>query len=155
MRLPVLILLAVALSIVACGDSANSLPTSPSGSATSTAPTTVTERFDAIIELKTSSFYPFSVAASGGTVRINFASLSPLNRAGVLPVAMEIGYGTIVTDDDGNPAGCDLRKTILVAPALTAQLTDTLTVATNYCANIADVGNLREPANFSIRITHP
>ena len=150
MRFPVLILPVVALAAAACGDNT---PTSPS--TTSTAPVTLTERFDAIIDLKASSFYPFSVTANGGTVSINFASLSPLNRPGVLPVVMEIGYGTVVTDADGNPAGCDLKKTVQAAPALASQLTDTLTVATNYCANIADIGNLREPANFSVRITHP
>jgi len=149
MRLLILILPVLALT-VACGNAT----TAPS-TTTTTTPTTVTERFDAIIDLKSSNFYPFSVTANGGTVSINFASLSPLNRAGVLPVVMQIGYGTVVTDADGNPAGCDLKKTIQAAPALSSQLTDTLTVATNYCASIADVGNLREPANFSIRITHP
>ncbi len=150
MRFPVLILLVVALAAAACGDKT---PTSPS--TISSAPVPVTERFDAILDLKGSSFYPFSVNGSGGNVTINLASLSPLNRPGLLNVEMQIGYGTVVTDADGNPAGCDSKKTIQTAPALAAQLTDTLTVATNYCANIADIGNLREPANFSVRITHP
>ena len=148
MRLPVLIL-ALAL-IAACGGNSTTAP-SPS----TTTPTTVTERFDSIIDLKGSSFYPFSVAANGSMVQINFASLSPLNRPGLLPVAMQIGYGTIVNDDDGNAVGCGLTKTTQATPALTAQLTDTLTPATNYCASIVDIGNLREAANFSIRITHP
>ena len=115
----------------------------------------MTERFDAIVDLKGSSFFPFSVNQSGGTVSINFASLSPLNRPGFLAVPMEIGYGTTVLDDDSNVVGCDLRKTIQATPALTAQMSETVTAAANYCANIADVGGLREPANFSIRITHP
>jgi hypothetical protein len=42
-----------------------------------------------------------------------------------------------------------------VTPALAAQMSESLTAATNYCVNIADVGSLREAANFSIRITHP
>jgi hypothetical protein len=115
----------------------------------------VTERFDAIISLKGSNYFPFSVNQSGGNVSINFASLSPLNRPGLLTVTMQIGYGTTVLDGDGNIVGCDLRKTIETTPALAAQLSESLTVAANYCANIADVGNLREPANFSMRITHP
>jgi hypothetical protein len=147
MRLPVSILILAALLAAACGGDTPSSPSTPVASA-------VTERFDAIIDLKTSSFSPFSVGANG-TVAINFASLSPLNRPGLLPVAMEIGYGTVITDSDGNPTGCDLKKTIQATPALTAQLTDTVTPAATYCANIADVGNLREAANFSIRITHP
>jgi len=153
MRFPVFSLVVAALAMAACGDSSNNLPTSPSGS-TST-PTTLTERFDQIIVLRGSNFFPFSVGTNGGNVAINFASLSPLIRPGLLVVTMRLGYGTVVTDGDGNAVGCDLRKTVDTTPALTAQLTDTLTVGTNYCASIADIGNLREPANFSVRITHP
>lgn len=138
----------LALLAAACGDDAT--PTSP----TSTTPTTVTERFDAIIDLHGNAFYPFSVNQNGGAFSINFASLSPLNRPGLLNVPMQIGYGTVVKDDDGNVVGCELRKTVDATPALSSQLSDTLTAATNYCANIADIGNMRETANFSIRITH-
>jgi hypothetical protein len=149
MRLPGLILLVAAVSAAACGDDT---PTAPS---TPTTPTTVTERFDGIVNVKGSNFFPFSVSQSGGTVSINFASLSPLNRPGLLAVPMEIGYGTTVLDGDNNVVGCDLRKTIQATPALTAQMSESLTAAANYCANIADVDSLREAANFSIRITHP
>ena len=138
-----------ALATAACGDNT---PTSPSS--TSSAPATVTERFDAILDIKGSNFYLFSVSQNGGMVGVNLASLSPLNRPGLLAVTMQIGYGVPVKDDDGNPIGCDLRKTVETTPALTAQLTDTLT-AGSYCANIADIGNMREAANFSLRITHP
>ena len=148
MRLSVLMLLIAAVSAAACG---GDTPTAPS---TPTTPTTVTERFDAIVDLKGSNFYAFSVG-QGGTVSINLASLSPLNRPGLLVVPMEIGYGTTVLDDDNNVVGCELRKTIQATPALTAQMSESLTAAVNYCANIADVGGLREAANFSIRITHP
>jgi hypothetical protein len=141
-------LLIAAVSAAACG---GDTPTAPS---TPTTPTTVTERFDAIVDLKGSNFYAFSVG-QGGTVSINLASLSPLNRPGLLVVPMEIGYGTTVLDDDNNVVGCELRKTIQATPALTAQMSESLTAAVNYCANIADVGGLREAANFSIRITHP
>jgi hypothetical protein len=157
MRLPAFFLVAAAfLASTGCADSSKSLPTSPSGAASSgsSAPATVTERFDAIIDLKGSSFFPFNVSQTGGAVMINLASLSPLNRPGLLAVSMELGYGVPIKDDDGNTMGCDLRRTIQATPALTAQLTDTLTTG-SYCANIADVGNMREPANFSIRITHP
>jgi hypothetical protein len=150
MRFPVLILLVEALLAAACG---GDTPTSPSTTSSSSA--TVTERFDSIIDVKGSSFFPFAVNQSGGSVSINFASLSPLNRPGLLPVTMQIGYGMGVKDDDGNVVGCDLLKTIQAAPSLTAQLTDPLTVGTNYCAKIDDIGALTESANFSIRITHP
>jgi len=156
MRFPFFSCLAAALLASACSDSSKSLPTSPSGTASSgsSAPSTVTERFDAILDLKGSKFFPFSVGQNGGAVLFNLASLSPLTRPGLLAVTVELGYGVPIKDDDGNPIGCDLRRTIQTTPALTAQLTDTLTTG-SYCANIADVGNMREAANFSIRITHP
>ena len=60
-----------------------------------------------------------------------------------------------VTVIDGNVVGCTLAKVMQTTPSLTAQLSDALTPGVDYCANIADVGGLRESANFSIRISHP
>jgi hypothetical protein len=54
--------------------------------------------------------------------------------------------------------GCDLARVTQTTPGLAAQLSDTLTPASDYCANIADVDptvGLREPVNFSMRISHP
>ena len=123
-------------------------------SASPTTPANAVERFDAIINVRESKFYPFSVGSNGMT-SINLASLSPLDRPGVLTATMEIGWGKALKDDEGNIVRCDLSKVMQTTPALTAQLSDTLTPATDYCANIADVGGLREPANFSMRISHP
>ena len=70
------VLLAVVVSFCAgCGDDT---PTSPSAT-----PANATERFDAIINVRESKFYPFSVGSSG-TTTINLASLSPLDRPGVV-----------------------------------------------------------------------
>jgi hypothetical protein len=131
----------------ACGDDT---PTSPSSTTASRA----TERFDDIINVGQSKFQAFSVG-SNGTTSINLASLSPLTRPGVINATMEIGWGKTIKADDGTVVGCDLAKVMQTAPALTAQMNDTLGPSADYCANIADVGGLREPANFSIRITHP
>ena len=79
---------------------------------------------------------------------INFASLSPLSRAGLLSTVMEIGYGVPAGE------GCDLRRVMQVTPALASQFTETLTTGI-YCASIADIGAMTEAANFAIRITHP
>jgi hypothetical protein len=137
----------LALLCAACGDDT---PTSPS----STPSTNAVERFDSIINVGESEFYPFSVGSSG-TTQINLASLSPINRPGALSSTMEIGWGKVVKDDDGNPVGCTLARVMQTAPALTSQMSDMLAPAQDYCANIADVGGLRESANFSIRISHP
>jgi hypothetical protein len=133
---------------VACGDDT---PTSPSSSTTASRGT---DRFDDIINVRESKFKAFSVG-SNGTTSINLASLSPLTRPGVISATMEIGWGKTVKAEDGTVVGCELAKVMQTAPALTAQMNDTLAPSADYCANIADVGGLREPANFSIRITHP
>jgi hypothetical protein len=140
-------LLAVVVSFcLGCGDDT---PTSPSST-----PVNATERFDAIINVRESKFYPFSVGSSGMTT-INLASLSPVDRPGVVNATMEIGWGKAIKDENGTVVSCDLARVIQTTPALAAQLSDTLAPASDYCANIADVGGLRESANFSMRISHP
>src|SRR4051812_40619175 len=134
-------MIGAALAGAACG---SDTATSPS---TTTTATSSTERFDAILQPGTTAFYSFIVAQTNGSVAINLASLSPLTRPGVLPVAMQIGYGVPAGE------GCDIQKAIVTTPALTSQLTATLRDGT-YCAAITDLGNLKEPANYSIRITH-
>jgi len=129
-----------------CGDDT---PTSPSSR-----PVNATERFDNIINVRESKFFPFSVG-SNGTTTINLASLSPIDRPGVVNATMEIGWGKAIKDENGTVVSCDLAKVIQTTPALASQLSDTLTPASDYCANIADVGGLREPVNFSMRISHP
>ena len=142
MRLPAYMVLALALLTAACGGS----DTATSPSTTTTTTSGATERFDAILEPGASAFYSFT--SSAGTVSINLASLSPLDRPGLLPVVMEIGYGIPAGE------GCDVQMSMQTAPGLTSQFTGTLTAGT-YCASLVDVGNLKQPANFSMRITHP
>ena len=146
MRCAALFLLLASLC-VACGDDN---PTTPSSTTSSRA----SERFDDIINVRESKFQAFSVGGNG-TTSINLASLSPVNRAGVINATMEIGWGKTIKSDDGTVIGCDLAKVMQTTPALTAQMNDTLSPSSDYCANIADVGGLRESANFSMRITHP
>jgi hypothetical protein len=145
MRFALLVLI-LAPFCAACGDDTSTSPSST--------PSRATERFDDIINVRESRFFPFSVG-SNGTTSINLASLSPVNRPGALVATMEIGWGKTVKDEAGTVIGCTLSRVMQTTPALTAQLSDTLTPASDYCANIADVGGLRESVNFSIRITHP
>jgi len=148
-------LLFSSIALCAACDKSNSVPTSPSatGGAGGTSSRT-TERFDDIITSREAKFQAFSVG-SNGTTSINLASLSPLNRPGVVSATMEIGWGKIVKDENGTVVGCELAKVMQTTPALAAQMNDTLVPSADYCANIADVGALREPVNFSMRITHP
>src|SRR3989442_10425190 len=146
MRFAALLPIIVSLCAACGGDT----PTS----ASSTTPANAVERFDDVINARESHFKAFSVG-SNGTTSINLASMSPLNRPGALDFTMEIGWGKTVKDDDGTVVGCALARVMQTTPSLTAQLSDTLTPGIDYCANIADVGGLRESANFSIRISHP
>jgi hypothetical protein len=146
MRFAVLVLICASVC-AACGDDT---PTSPS----STAASRGTERFDDIINAGESKFKAFSVG-SNGTTSINLASLAPLSRPGAITATMEIGWGKTIKAEDGTVVGCQLAKVMQTTPALTAQINDALGPSADYCANIADVGGLRESANFSIRITHP
>jgi hypothetical protein len=141
------LLLTLAALFAACG---GDTPTSP----TPTTASRATERFDDIINVRGSKFKAFSVGSSG-TTSINLASLSPINRPGIINATMEIGWGKTIKDDDGNVVGCELAQVMQTTPALASQMNETLTPAQDYCANIADVGGLRESANFAIRITHP
>jgi hypothetical protein len=141
---------ALFLLVSLCAACGGDTPTSPS----STTASLGTDRFDGIINVRESKFQAFSVG-SNGTTSINLASVSPLNRPGAINATMEIGWGKTIKADDGTVVGCDLAKVMQTTPALTAQMNDTLGPSADYCANIADVGGLRESANFSIRITHP
>jgi hypothetical protein len=142
----VLVLIIAALC-AACGDDT---ATSPSP----TTPSRATERFDDIINVRESKFKAFSVGGSG-TTSINLASLSPISGTGVIDTTMELGWGKTIKDDSGNPIGCELAKVLQTTPALASQMNEELPPAQDYCANIADVGFLRNSANFSMRITHP
>ena len=141
---------ALFLLVSCCAACGNDTATSPS----STTAARATERFDDIINRRESKFKAFSVGSSG-TTSINLASLSPVSGPGAINATMEIGWGKTVKDDDGNVIGCQLAKVMQTAPALVSQMNEPLPPAQDYCANIADVGGLRESANFSIRITHP
>jgi hypothetical protein len=138
--------IALILAIAGCS---SDTATSPSSTSTSTStPSASTERFDGILFPMAPAFYSFNVGGSGGTVSINLASLSPLDKPGVLPETVQLGYGVPAGE------GCDVRQAVPTAPALVSQLTETLTIGT-YCASITDAGGLTEPANYSIRVTHP
>src|SRR5678816_1257568 len=139
----------LAVAVLFCAGCGDDTPTSPSST-----PVNATERFDSIINVRESKFYPFSVGSSG-TTTINLASLSPIDRPGVVNATMEIGWGKAIKDENGTVVRCDLSRVIQTTPGLASQLSDTLTPASDYCANIADVGGLRESVNFSMRISHP
>ena len=102
-----------------------------------------------------SAVYPFVVNQNGGPTSVNLASLSPLDRPGLLSVTMRLSIGTQVKDEGGNLVGCDITKSTDTSAGLASQLTEQLGANTNYCVMLSDIGNLKESANFTLRVSHP
>ena len=130
----------VGLLTAACGNDDDNTP----------APTPVgpqTEAFSGRLEVGGSSFYSFTVGASG-QVAITLASLVPTKPGPALSAVLDLGVGTPLGTD------CNVMNGVPASPALTAQLVNTLTAAT-YCTRLSDPGNLTAPVNFTVRIVHP
>ncbi len=138
----ILTILATALLCAACGGDSSTSPSTP------TTLTRTTEYFRANLEVQGSQFYSFTVSASG-TTDVTLLSLRPAGApTPALTTAVGLGVGT--------PAGtgCALTVAATVQPALSTQLSST-TTPTIYCVNIADIGNLQDTVNFTVRIVHP
>jgi hypothetical protein len=125
----------------ACGDDAS--PTSP----TSTTPTTTSVTYAGTIDAGGSRFYSFTNGAAG-TVTAFLASVTAPDSKLPLPVALELGLGV--------PAGtgCATTTTQIVTPGLVSQMTASLAAGV-FCLRVADAGDLRAPATFAVRFTHP
>lgn len=131
--------LVLGLLAVACGNDTPTTPTTP------TLPST--EMFSGTLAVQGSSFYSFTVAATGN-VSITLASLVATAPGPALNTVMGLGVGS------PNGTDCDVTNSVTTAPGLTAQLVNSLTPAT-YCAKIYDLGELKAPVNFTVRIVHP
>jgi hypothetical protein len=131
--------LLLALLTVACGSDTPTTPTTPNLPST--------EIFSGTLPVQGSSFYSFTVAATGN-VSITLASLVPVAPGPAVNTVMGLGVGT--------PSGteCSVTNSVTTAPGLTAQLVNSLTAAT-YCAKIYDLGALTAPVDFTVRIVHP
>ena len=129
----------LALLTVACGSNTPTTPTTPNLPST--------EIFSGTLPVQGSSFYSFTVAATGN-VSITLASLVPVAPGPAVNTVMGLGVGT--------PSGteCSVTNSVTTAPGLTAQLVNSLTAAT-YCAKIYDLGALTAPVDFTVRIVHP
>ena len=140
MRNAVFALLLLASLGVGCRNS----PGTTSPSTTTTGP--ATETFTGSLDVNGSSFYSFSVA-SLGTVSVMLASITMGNPGPAAAIPVSLGLGV--------PAGigCGVTTAVTVAPALTSQIASSLPAGI-YCVNIADIGNMRAPINFAIRIVH-
>lgn len=128
------------MSAAACGNDAPS-PTSP------TSVVSQTQTYVTTVQVAGSRFYSFTASSTGTLTALLASVTSPATGAPLgLPIELSIGV----------PAGtgCSATQSMVVEPALTAQLTSTL-VAGVYCLRIADAGYLREAARVAVRFTYP
>lgn len=113
-------------------------PTTPTGPST--------EIFAGTLPVQGSGFFSFTVGTAG-QVSITLASLTATKPGPALSSVMGLGVGSPLGTD------CSMTNSVAAAPALTAQLVNSLTPAI-YCTRIYDLGNLTAPVNFTIRIVH-
>jgi hypothetical protein len=129
-------IVALTLAASACSDS--STPTTP---ITPTAPT-VTDTFTGTLTKNGASTFGFSSNAAGYV----YAALTSVADASV---AVGLALGTL-----NSTGGC----AIVIANDAAVQgtsITGSVTAAGNLCARIFDVGNVVNPLDYQITVTHP
>lgn len=114
------------------------------GSTTTPTATTTVEQFASRIQEKGSAWRSINVPTAGD-VTIQLVSVTQA------AVVMNIGIGTISGTQCVIAASVD---TAANADAIAPQLTRTVPVGT-YCVRIADIGNLTQLVDFTIRIEKP
>ena len=138
--------LAVALATLAVVTSA----CSAGGPAAVTAPTATgpaAELFEGPLLPGGSAFYSFTVTATGLT-NVMLASVTTSTSPGTSStVVLGLAIGTPIGSD------CTITNALPTAAGLTSQIVNSLTPGT-YCARVYDIGNLKVPVNFAIRIVH-
>ncbi len=142
MKLMKALVFAVGLAVVmtACGGGDDlSTPTA----ATDTTPTALL--FEGQLTVGGSAFYSFTVGVAGNT-NVMLASVTTTTAPGTsLPVVLGLALGTPTGTD------CTITNALPTAAGLTSQLVNSLQPGT-YCARVYDIGNLKTPVNFAIRI---
>ena len=136
--------------LAACGACTHNSTVEPSSSTSSAttppAAPTVTEVFSSTLPVGGFKFYTFNIASSG-TVNVTLNSVSGVG----VPTTVQIGLGV------GQPAGtdCSTSQTATASSSFAApQVTGTFGPGL-FCVRVFDVGNLFNPANFTVTIAHP
>jgi len=136
-----LTLAAAAVATSACGGDDTAAPTAT----TATGPATAL--FEGQLTIGGSAFYSFTTAADG-LANVMLASVTTTTSPGTSsPVVLGLALGTPTGTD------CAITSSLPTAAGLTSQMVNSLTAGT-YCARVYDIGNLKAPVNFAIRITH-
>lgn len=137
-----LLLMVSALAAVGCGETPDTT-TSPSTPETATL---TGEVFTGTLDVGGLRFYSFSVPENSG-FSVLLGSLSTARSPALPDLAVGLGVGT--------PAGtsCAVRESVVTSPALTTQFRSWAAEGI-HCVAIYDIGNLREPVAFVVRLTH-
>lgn len=106
--------------------------------------TTTVEQFSSRLQEKGSAWRSITVTTAGN-VMLQLVAVTQANAV------MNIGIGTISGTQCVLAASVD---TVANAAAVTPQLTRTVSTGT-YCVRIADIGNLTQLVEFTVRIEKP
>ena len=136
--------------LVLCGACSHDSTAEPSltttASSTTAAAPTVSEVFSSTLPVGGFKFYTFNIAVNG-TVNVTLVGVSGVG----VPTTVQLGLGI------GQPAGTDCATTVSATAGTTAtapQVTGTFGPGL-FCVRVNDVGNLFNPANFTVTIAHP
>jgi hypothetical protein len=135
---PSVSLLVVALIAVSCTDP-------PATVAPSTA---AVYYLPGVLEVQGTAIVTFNPTRTG-PANVTLVSVTTDTRGPASDVVLDMGFGTPA---DG---GCAITSSVQAAPRLSAHLVTSVTASTEYCVMLADIGNLKGPVNFAVRVVLP
>ena len=134
--------IAAATAMAACGGSSSTTPTTPT---VVTGPTPTL--FEGKLTVGGFAFYSFTVNSTGDA-DVMLASVTTTTSPGSeLNVVLGLALGTPLGED------CSITASMPARPALQSPLVNNLTPGI-YCVRVYDIGNLKAPVNFAVRIVH-
>ncbi|MEZ5317653.1 MAG: hypothetical protein R2752_09660 [Vicinamibacterales bacterium] len=131
-----LLALTLAAAAVACEDT--QVPTTP----TPDPAPTVTDTFNGSLSVNAAATFTFAVAAAGNVV----ATLTALTPDAAATVGVSIGTWNgstcqeVLSNDNATQG---------------ASITGAVSVATDICVRVRDVGKLSDPQTFTLTVVHP
>ena len=134
-RLFLLAVLAAAVSAAACGDDNNAAGPAP------TPPVVISSAFTGTVTVNGAVTHPFDVSRAG-TVTVQVTALSPDDT-----VTIGVALGT------WNGAACQL---VIPNDAATLSTTvlGTATAPGTLCVRVSDVGKLKAPTDYEVKVDH-
>ena len=129
-----MIVLSAAIAVTAC--SSNSTPTTPS-----TTPKAASENWSSVVAPGGASSRSFTVNASG-TIAVTLTS------AGTSTLGLGVGLPRL------EGGGCRLGVTVNASPGSSPQI-NAPADAGQYCVQVYDLGTLKDPVPFVLKIDHP